>query len=199
MAGEPLSPSTLPVGPAGPSRSLPGGGRGECLRHRVHRQGFPPAMCTSSVWGDGSEEEPAVPRGVRKGKLKGCSPLSTLPASPYSSYPLEGSEGFGFPGSKALLDGTCQLLPSLQPEMFPAAPGRSSGGRGTDGQVPPALQFPAPRKLGPLAREEAPEQEEWAAVAGGLKVEISLKVLPSALRPCLPSKPAPSALLTCTQ
>lgn len=33
--------------------------------------------------------------------------------------------------------------------------------RRTDGQVPPALQFPAPWRLGPLAQEKAPGREEW--------------------------------------
>lgn len=39
--------------------------------------------------------------------------------------------------------------------------------------------------------EKAPRQEEWAVVAGGLKVDLSPKLLLSALCPCLPSKPAP--------
>lgn len=129
---------------------------------------------------------------MRKEKLEGCSPLLT-PPTPYS-YLLEGNAGFGVSGPKTLLDGTCQLLLFLQPEMLGCTRSRR-----TDGQVPPALQFPAPWRRGPLAQEKAPGERNGAFVAGGLKVEFSLKLLSSALHPCLPSKPAPSALLKCTQ
>lgn len=55
-----------------------------------------------------------------------------------------------------------------------------------------------PGDWGLWPRRYAPGQEEWAFVAGGVKVEFSLKLLPSALSPCLPSKPVPFALLKCT-
>lgn len=56
----------------------------------------------------------------------------SISPSPLPSYPLEGNEGFGFLGPRVLLNGTCRLLLSLQLEMLPAAPGRSSGSRQTD-------------------------------------------------------------------
>lgn len=120
--------------------------------------------------------------------MDGCSPLFTSPC-PLPFFPLEGNEGFGFPGPRALLNGTCQLLLSLQPKMLPAAPGRSSGSRQMD-RFHLHYSSLLLKTGASLAREKAPGQEEWAVVAAGLKVELSLKLLPSALRPCLPSKPA---------
>ncbi|XP_047556289.1 uncharacterized protein LOC125083573 [Lutra lutra] len=129
-------------------------------------------MRTSSIWGKCSKEEPRGPKGVRKEKLDGCSPLFTSP-SPLPSYPLEENEGFGFPGSKALLNGTYQL--------------HQEGAVGTDRFLPHYSSLLLETRASP---EKAPGQEEWVVVAAGLKVELSLKLLPSALRPCLPSKPA---------
>lgn len=103
-------------------------------RCRVHRQGFPPAMCTSSIWGKCSKE-PRGPQGSEEGEIGRVQPTLDFPLPPYSSSSLEGNEGSGFLGPEALLDRTCQLLLSLQPEVLPAAPGWSSRGR-TDGQVP---------------------------------------------------------------
>lgn len=66
-------------------------------------------------------------------------------------------------------------------------------------RFPPHYSSLLPGDGGPLAQEKAPGERNGAFVAGGLKVEFSLKLLSSALHPCLPSKPAPSALLKCTQ
>lgn len=102
------------------------------------------------------------------------------PPSPYS-YLLEGNAGFGIPGPKTLLDGTCQLLLFLQPEMLGCTRSRR-----TDGQVPPALQFPAPWRLGPLAQEKAPGREEWCICGwwfkGGIFSEAPF-LCSSSLRP----------------
>lgn len=126
--------------------------------------------------------------GVRKEKLEGCVPLLTS-LSPYS-YLLEGNDGFGIPGPKTLPDGTYQPLLFLQPEILGCTRSRR-----TDGQVPPALQFPAPWRLGPLPRRKPQGKRNGAFVAGGLKVELSLKLLSSALYPCLPASllPQPSS------
>lgn len=51
----------------------------------------------------------------------------------------------------------------------------------------------------PETGASGPGDKPRAFVAGGVKVEFSLKLLPSALSPCLPSKPVLSALLKCTQ
>lgn len=56
-----------------------------------------------------------------------------------------------------------------------------------------------PGDWGRWPRRKPQGERNGAFVAGGLKVEFSLKLLSSALHPCLPSKPAPSALLKCTQ
>lgn len=56
-----------------------------------------------------------------------------------------------------------------------------------------------PGDWGLWPRRKPQDKRNDASVAGGLKVEFSLKLLPCALHPCLPSKPAPSALLKCTQ
>lgn len=132
-------------GPSRPLRSSAVGACGAGFTDRVSYQPCAPAQFGGSAVRRSQE----VPKGVRKEKLDGCSPLFTSP-SPLPSYPLEENEGFGFPGSEALLNGTYSLLLSLQPEMLLAAPGRSSGNR----QVPPALQFPTPGDSG-LSRESS--------------------------------------------
>lgn len=101
-------------------------------RCRVHRQGFPPAMCTSSIRGKCSEE-PRGPQGSEEGDIGRVQPTLDFPPTPSCS--LEGNEDSACPGPKALLDEACQLLLSLQPKVLPAAP-RWSSGRRTDGQVP---------------------------------------------------------------
>lgn len=114
-------------GPSRPLRSSAMGACGAGFTDRVSYQPHAPARFGGSAVRSSQE----VPKGVRKEKLDGCSPLFTSPC-PLPFFPLEGNEGFGFPGPRALLNGTCQLLLSLQPKMLPAAPGRSSGSRQTD-------------------------------------------------------------------
>lgn len=138
----------VPVG-RGPSRPLRSSAMGACgagFTDRVSYQPHAPAR----IGGSAVRRSQEVPKGVRKEKLDGCSPLSTSP-SPLPSYPLEGNEGFGLLGPRALLNGTCPLLLSLHLEMLPAAPGRSSGSR----QVPPAL-VPCSLETGASGPREGP-------------------------------------------
>lgn len=155
-------------GPSRPLRSSAVGACGAGFTDRVSYQPCAPARFGGSAVRRSQE----VPKGVRKEKLDGCTPLFTSP-SPLPSYPLEENEGFGFPGSKALLNGTYPL--------------HQEGAVGTDRFL---LHYSSLLLETRASPERAPGQEEWVVVAAGLKVELSLKLLPSALRPCLPSKPA---------
>lgn len=118
----------VPVG-RGPSRPLRSSAMGACGAGFTDRVSYQP-RAPARIGGSAVRRSQEVPKGVRKEKLDGCSPLSTSP-SPLPSYPLEGNEGFGFLGPRALLNGTCPLLLSLHLEMLPAAPGGSSGSRQT--------------------------------------------------------------------
>lgn len=165
-------------GPSRPLRSSAVGACGAGFTDRVSYQPCAPARFGGSAVRRSQE----VPKGVRKEKLDGCNPLLTSPL-PYLPAPLEGNEGFGFPGPRWKEPVSYS---SLQPEML-----HQEGAVGADRQTGSSCTtFPYSWRLGPLAREKAPGQVEWAIVAAGLKVELSLKLLPSALCPCLPSKPA---------
>lgn len=137
-----------PLSP-GPSRPLR-----LCLegqRCRVHRQTGFPISCTSSIWGKYCEEGPRRPWGGegKEGEIGRVWPIVDYPQSPLfmPPPPNERNKGFGFPGPKALLERTYQLLLSLQPEMLQLQEG--TRGQKDRLQVLPALPFPASWKLGP--------------------------------------------------
>lgn len=134
--------------------------------------------------------------GVRKEKLEGCSPLLT-PPSPYSSYPLEGNEGFGFPGPKALLDGTCQLLLSVARNA--ASCTQREQWEQKDRWTGSSCTI-APCSLETVASglAESPRVSRMGSCGWWFKGGTFSEAPFFCSLPCLPSKPAPSAL-KCTQ
>lgn len=102
-------------------------------RCRVHRQGFPPAMCTSSIRGKCSEE-PRGPQGSEEGDIGRVQPTLDFPRPPTLPAPWREMRVLLALGQRPcwMKPGSCS---SLQPEVLPAAP-RWSSGRRTDGQVP---------------------------------------------------------------
>lgn len=135
-------------GPSRPLRSSAVGACGAGFTDRVSYQPCAPARFGGSAVRRSQE----VPKGVRKEKLDGCNPLLTSPL-PYLPAPLEGNEGFGFPGPRWKEPVSYS---SLQPEMLHQ---EGAVGAETDRQVPPALHFPTPGDWG-LWPERKP-QGKW--------------------------------------
>lgn len=149
-----------PLSP-GPSRPLR-----LCLegqRCRVHRQTGFPISCTSSIWGKYCEEGPRRPWGGegKEGEIGRVWPIVDYPQSPLfmPPPPNERNKGFGFPGPKALLKRTYQLLLSLQPEMLQL----QEGTKGAEGQTTGSscTAVPCFLETRALVREKTPGPEEW--------------------------------------
>lgn len=186
----------------GPSRPLGGsavGARGAGFTDRVSHQ-----PCAPAQFGGSAVRRQEVPRGVRKETLEGCSPPLTSPAPPTLPAPWREMRVLLALGQRPcwMKPGSCSSLCSrkccrLHPD---GAVGAGQMDRFLCTPVPCSSSETGASGLGESPQgEKAPGREERAVVAGGLQVELSLKLLLSALRPRFPSKPAPSALPECTQ
>lgn len=161
-------------------------------RCRVHRQGFPPAMCTSSIRGKCSEE-PRGPQGSEEGDIGRVQP--TLDFPPPLPVPWREMRIL-----LALGQRPCWMKPVSCSSLCSRKCCRlHPDGAAGAGQMDRFLCTPVPCSsetgaagLGERPHgEKAPGREEWAVVAGGLQVELSLKLLLSALCPCFPRQACP--------
>lgn len=122
-------------------------------RCRVHRQGFPPAVCTSSIWGKCSEE-PGGPQGSEEGEIGRVQLTLDFPLPP-PTHPTPWREVRAL---VSLGQRPCWMEPvscsSLCSQSAASCTGMEQWGqdRWTGSS---ALQFPAPRRLGPLTGERA--------------------------------------------